>query len=646
MSLPVPNLDDRHFQDIVNEAKSLIPTYCREWTNHNVSDPGVALIELFAWMTEMVLFRLNQVPDVFYTHMLNLIGFEPFAPSAARADITFWLSGVTSEAVVVPEGTEVATTGDVGAPRVFSTLHDLAIVQPTMMAALTSVDKDVYVDVWDDLRIEQGAVTCFPADPLEPGATFYLGFDRSLAGNAIQLTVAAKVEGIGVLPDRPPLVWEVSVGGSWVPAQVFSDSTGGLNRDGAIVLLIPGAHDAVSLGRFRAFWLRAKLLHPEPDQPFYRASPKLQTVRAASVGGTVTAEHSQAVHNETLGISTGRADQRFALKHAPILQRRSDEVIVVVTDTASTEWIEVEDFSGSDANDPHYTWSSTTGEVTFGPNIRYPNGTTRQHGAVPPEGARIVAARYRHGGGLAGKVGARTLTSLRSSLPYIAQVVNFLPSTGGVDAESIEAAKQRAPQTLRAGARAVTAEDFQRLTVEADARVARVRCLPPKVSGGPIRLLVVPHVPGDIDQHQIDDYALEPDLLQRLALHLDERRILGSTIEIGTPYYQGVTVAAMVTSRPSGPVGLVRDRALAAIYRYVNPLVGGADGMGWNFENDLSAAAIYQVLEGVDGVERVDEVLLFEYDLRNGERIGAGREIIKLEPDSLFLSSHNRIVVR
>ena len=85
MSLPVPNLDDRRFQDIVNEAKALIPTYCREWTNHNVSDPGVALIELFAWMTEMVLFRLNQVPDVFYTHMLNLIGFEPFAPSAAKA---------------------------------------------------------------------------------------------------------------------------------------------------------------------------------------------------------------------------------------------------------------------------------------------------------------------------------------------------------------------------------------------------------------------------------------------------------------------------------------------------------------------------------------------------------------------------------
>src|SRR2546430_2442631 len=62
MSLPAPNLDDRRFQDIVDEAKRRITRYCPEWTDHNVSDPGVALIELFAWMTEMILYRVNQVP--------------------------------------------------------------------------------------------------------------------------------------------------------------------------------------------------------------------------------------------------------------------------------------------------------------------------------------------------------------------------------------------------------------------------------------------------------------------------------------------------------------------------------------------------------------------------------------------------------
>ena len=118
--LPVPNLDDRKFQDLVDEAKRLIPTYCPEWTNHNLTDPGVALIELFAWMTEQSLFRLNQVPDEFYTHMLNMIGFEPFPATAARTDLTFWLVDVVDEPVIVPAGTQVSTAGD---RRVAADLH-------------------------------------------------------------------------------------------------------------------------------------------------------------------------------------------------------------------------------------------------------------------------------------------------------------------------------------------------------------------------------------------------------------------------------------------------------------------------------------------------------------------------------------------
>src|SRR5690349_25177956 len=109
MPLPTPGLDDRTFQDIVDEAKRLIPRYCPEWTNHNVSDPGVALIELFAWMSEMVLYRVNQVPDRLYVHFLNLVGIEPFPPSVARTDLTFWLSAVLEQPVLVPANTQVMT---------------------------------------------------------------------------------------------------------------------------------------------------------------------------------------------------------------------------------------------------------------------------------------------------------------------------------------------------------------------------------------------------------------------------------------------------------------------------------------------------------------------------------------------------------
>ena len=83
MPLPTPMLDDRKFQDIVDQAKRLIPRYCPEWTDHNVSDPGVALIELFAWMTDLLLYRVNQVPDKMYVRFLEMIGVQLRAPRAA-----------------------------------------------------------------------------------------------------------------------------------------------------------------------------------------------------------------------------------------------------------------------------------------------------------------------------------------------------------------------------------------------------------------------------------------------------------------------------------------------------------------------------------------------------------------------------------
>ena len=62
MVLPAPNLDDRHFQDLVDDAKRLVQQRCPEWTDHNVSDPGVTLIEAFAQMVDQLIYRLNRVP--------------------------------------------------------------------------------------------------------------------------------------------------------------------------------------------------------------------------------------------------------------------------------------------------------------------------------------------------------------------------------------------------------------------------------------------------------------------------------------------------------------------------------------------------------------------------------------------------------
>src|SRR5262249_34301051 len=109
MPLPAPNLDDRRFQHLVDEAKRFIQQRCPEWSDHNVSDPGVTLIEAFAHMVDQLLYRLNRVPDRNYLAFLDLIGVTLFPPTAARADVTFWLSAPQTQPVVLRTGTEVAT---------------------------------------------------------------------------------------------------------------------------------------------------------------------------------------------------------------------------------------------------------------------------------------------------------------------------------------------------------------------------------------------------------------------------------------------------------------------------------------------------------------------------------------------------------
>ena len=128
MALPVPNLDDRRFQDLVDDAKRLVQQKCPEWTDHNVSDPGVTLIETFAWMTDQVLYRLNRVPDRNYVKFLELIGVRLFPPTAARVAITFWLAGPQAAAIHIRPGTQVATLRtDSDEAILFTTVGDLPL---------------------------------------------------------------------------------------------------------------------------------------------------------------------------------------------------------------------------------------------------------------------------------------------------------------------------------------------------------------------------------------------------------------------------------------------------------------------------------------------------------------------------------------
>ena len=316
MPLPTPVLDNRRFQDIVDEAKRLIPQYCPEWTDHNVSDPGIAVVELFAWMTEMLLYRANQVPDKCYVKFLELIGLKLQPPTAASAAVTFYLSAPQPAEVRIPEGTETATTRTENSPAViFTTEAELRIQPPTILGAYTQSaargkDGWVHHDL-SRLASEDDSMTIFPNPPL-PNDGFYLALKDDHSRHVLALNIGCKrAGGAGVDPNRPPVEWQVWQGElkRWVPCQVERDGTRGFNMDGEIILHLPEMEEG-EFAQKRAYWLRCRLTDAQIKPPNYEVSPVIQRyMRLESIGGTVTARHAVSIRNELLGRSDGTPGQ-------------------------------------------------------------------------------------------------------------------------------------------------------------------------------------------------------------------------------------------------------------------------------------------------------------------------------------------------
>jgi len=86
MPIPLPELDDRRFDDLVEEGRRLIPTLAPSWTDHNPSDPGITLIELFAFIAEMLMYRANRVSDAHKQAFVRLLRGPAWAPKAPLAE--------------------------------------------------------------------------------------------------------------------------------------------------------------------------------------------------------------------------------------------------------------------------------------------------------------------------------------------------------------------------------------------------------------------------------------------------------------------------------------------------------------------------------------------------------------------------------
>ena len=356
--VPVPNLDDRDWRAIKDAMVARIPERTPEWTDHNLSDPGITLIEAFALQMEQLLVRLNQVLPKHLREYLNLIGVTLTPPSAARVICFFRTTVKPTFDITIPAGFEVGTSGAQGeAPVVFSMDEDLVIHAAVLKKLLTE---------------QSGGFSDFTADALDPGTTFdpllaaeipYFAYDEDNYFERLTLDVASAAVGVAG-------VWEFfeerSDGtSSWEPLAV-QDGTIGFTQSGTVSFTIPARWEATEVDGILATWFRFRVTSVDVVGSF----ATLRTAAIDQIYGRVSCANAARVAEEVLGSSDGKPDQRFFLAKVPVL----DIAVVVDEGAGFAEWTEVEDFAVSGPEDRHYAVNHGTGEVLFGDG---------RHGKIP-----------------------------------------------------------------------------------------------------------------------------------------------------------------------------------------------------------------------------------------------------------------------
>jgi predicted phage baseplate assembly protein len=654
MRLPEIELDDRRFQDLVSEARLRIARACPEWTEHNVSDPGITLIELFAWMTEMTIYRLNRVPDKLHLKLLELLGIRLDGPSAARTDLRFRLAATPTNPIELS-----ARTTEIGTLR--TATDDAVIFQVDEDFTIPAARPEAYVlqrgGQYKDIGVAKGYAKPRGADqlafgnPPQKGDALYLGFEEPIGRLMMQVEMeASQARGAGVNPDDPPLRWEVSQpDGSWADCEVLEDLTGGFNYgSGTIELQLPPDSANQPVSGKRLHWLRCRIDERSRGgaSTTYTQPPEIYSISAAPIGALLPATHASHVEGEILGASDGTPGQILPLRYQPVLQLTPGETLEVQdpeTDDWSM-WEYRESFVGSTELDRHFTIDLVSGEIELGPAIRETDGGWTQYGSVPPKGALMRFTRYRYGGGRTGNVADNTLSQLRSPVAGIGSVTNPKQATGGVDAERLDSARQRAALEIRSRYRAVTAEDFEFLAGEATPRVARATCSTP-TDGGAVSVHIVPRIDPPDRLLSYDELVPSEQMLAEVAEYLDERRLIGTTVQLLPCRYRGLSVVVNLQASPMADLRRVEEDVSHALYTYLNPLVGGnagGTGEGWPFGRSLNQGELYGFVHAVEGVEFVKILRIYETNVITGEQSAkpAGTHIV-LEPDELIASGQH-----
>ena len=165
---------------------------------------------------------------------------------------------------------------------------------------------------------------------------------------------------------------------------------------------------------------------------------------------------------------------------------------------------------------------------------------------------------------------------------------------------------------LRQRDRAVTCRDHEELAKAASTRIARARCVPRRYLGGGTEAERTAPRPGHVSVIIVPDEGLQPDdtLLQSVRDHLEPRRLVATRTHVVGPIYAPIGVEILLARRPDVPSADLRPFIVDALERFLDPRSGGTEGAGWPFGRSVYVSELYELLEGIAGVDHVPDLVV------------------------------------
>jgi hypothetical protein len=608
MTLAPLQLDDLTWEEMVAAIRRRIPAESAgNWTLHAPVDPGITLLELFAWLADQRLYWLDQIPDAFVVAVLNLLGLKgPVPPVPATTVLQIAADASENPAVfTVPAG--AGFTRDPREEIVF-TIDDPVTVIPVRNLTLTAGGDDRTAD----LRAGRG-VALLPADGNPGEALISLDLAAPVPDGWLSLLMDLDTPSVppswsqnaaDSVPPPGQLTWYYpDVGPAALDAAQIQDGTQGLRRAGIVRLRVPDSWK-------KGAGVRSVLLRT--DRATFAVPPRLRRLEA----NVAAARHRQdfgptAMDDQVLNWLP-LPGQHLDVLHA---QGRLLDASLTLRERDGTDypWTPVTDFSLSGREDRVFIIDRAAGALRFG------DGRTGRIPVLAQPGDALSMVRWTLGGGTEGNGGTtsnwrRPADSAVSAAGSAASATaaNLVPAAGGTDAETIAQARSRAGAALHEVRRAVTAADHELIALEAPGvGVARAHAAvgghpgyPCTLVPGAVSVYVVPSAPrGDADWDRPDFVPAprpDPGLLDQVGSVLRAARLLGEELFIREPRYRAVRLRVEVTGAPHEPDAVAR-RVQHALRRYLDPLTGGDEATGWPFGEPLRPSALLRQAQQAAG---------------------------------------------